>query len=111
MEFVPSRKAALLGRRSQRVSGVVSERSGVRQRLLRRARKDLQPRLESGSGVAHAVDGNADGGALHSKASAPPLTSNRDTLLQSSAPNQGWQQAWIEIMDTIGPLFPGVPEV
>ena len=30
-----------------------------------------------------------------------------ETALQSS----GWMQAWIEIADTIGPLFPAVPEV
>ena len=85
----------------------------MRQRLVRRARKDLQSRRELGSGNAYAVDGNADGGALHFKASAadPHVSSNRGTLLQTSMPNQGWEQAWIEIVDTIGPLFPGVPEV
>ena len=47
------------------------------------------------------------------KSAAHPLrlTFKSDTRLQTSAPNQGWEQAWIEIVDTIGPLFPGVPEV
>ena len=45
------------------------------------------------------------------KRTLPPVASDRDTLLQTSLPNQGWEQAWIEIVDTIGPLFPGVPEV
>ena len=49
----------------------------------------------------------------YQSAHCSPLTrtSHFDALLQTSMPNQGWEQAWIEIVDTIGPLFPGVPEV
>ena len=32
-------------------------------------------------------------------------------MVETSEQNIGWRQAWIEIVDTIGPLFPGVPEV
>ena len=49
--------------------------------------------------------------SIPKRALSLPLASNRGTLLQTSMPNQGWEQAWIEIVDTIGPLFPGVPEV
>ena len=31
-------------------------------------------------------------------------------LVMDSMPNIGWLQAWIEIIDTIGPLFPAPPE-
>ena len=31
--------------------------------------------------------------------------------METAMPCQGWEQAWIEIVDTIGPLFPGVEEV
>ena len=35
------------------------------------------------------------------------------TGLMQESPMQslGWEQAWIEIVDTLGPLFPGVEEV
>ena len=32
-------------------------------------------------------------------------------MMESSIQATGWMQAWIEIADTIGPLFPAVPEV
>ena len=32
-------------------------------------------------------------------------------MMEASLQSTGWMQAWIEITDTIGPLFPGVPDV
>ena len=32
-------------------------------------------------------------------------------MMENAAQAVGWQQAWIEIADTIGPLFPAIPEV
>ena len=44
------------------------------------------------------------------------ITSGGETLTSELMPaqddmqNYGWEQAWIEIVDTIGPLFPAPPD-
>ena len=32
-------------------------------------------------------------------------------MMETAFQSYGWMQAWIEIADTIGPLFPAIPEV
>ena len=32
-------------------------------------------------------------------------------MMESTQQAVGWMQAWIEIADTIGPLYPAIPEV
>ena len=45
--------------------------------------------------------------------SLPPGTHRLWTglMMETAIQAVGWMQAWIEIADTIGPLFPAVPEV
>ena len=32
-------------------------------------------------------------------------------MMETPMQSTGWMQAWIEIADTIGPLFPAIPDV
>ena len=106
--------AAFAGSCEQELSRFVAEPRAMRQRVLRRARFAVQPRPQPVGRNSHPVDRRNGGGTLTHRDHCGVSTSRPSrerSVYQAAVQNIGWMDAWIEVADTIGPLFPAVPEV